>query len=170
MIKKIKYFVVFFTLFACQSIEKAPPPKILIGEDRMVEILTDIAFVKAAKSSYRYTFEEKNINPESFILDKYKMDSIVFAENNAWYSDQIEKYKIIITRVKENLDKEKIKYEKIKKEEDSIQKIQDSIKKANDTLKGKKEKITPELERWNEGNVKENLKIIEEQPVRSENK
>ena len=168
MIKNIKYVGIFLVFFACQSIEKAPAPKVLIGEDRMVEILTDIAFVKAAKTSYRFTFEEKNINPESFILNKYKIDSIVFAENNAWYSDQIEKYETIITRVKENLDKEKIKYEKIKKEEDSIQKIQDSIKKANDTLGGK-QKFVPELERWSQENTKENLEIIEK-PVRSENK
>ncbi len=169
MIKNIKYVSIFLVLFACQSLEKAPAPDMLIGEDRMVEILTDIAFVKAAKTSNRFTFEEKNINPESFILNKYKIDSVVFAENNAWYSDQIEKYKTIITRVKENLDKEKTKYEKIKKEEDSIQKIQDSIKKANDTLGGKKQKIVPELERWDQVNAKENLKIIEK-PVRSENK
>ncbi|GGX18433.1 hypothetical protein GCM10007384_19720 [Aquimarina muelleri] len=130
---------------ACQSLEKAPVPKILIAEDRMVEILTDIAFIKTAKNSHRSIFEEENINPERFILNKHKIDSVVFTENNAWYSDQIGKYEAIINRVKENLDKEMIRYEKIKKEEDSIQKIQDSIKKANDTLRSVKQKNVSEL-------------------------
>ncbi|PKV48360.1 uncharacterized protein DUF4296 [Aquimarina sp. MAR_2010_214] len=135
MIRNVIYFAVFLSFISCQSVNKPSKPETFIEEDRMVEILTDIAFVKAAKSSNRKTFEEKSINPEAFILKKHGIDSIVFTENNIWYSDQIEKYKGIITRVKANLDKEATKYEKLKKEEDSIKKIKDSIARHKDTLK-----------------------------------
>ena len=134
MIRNIIYAVVFLTFISCQSLDKSPKPESFIEEDRMVEILTDIAFVRAAKSSNRKTFEEENINPEAFILKKHGIDSIIFAENNTWYSGQIEKYKTIFVRVKANLDKEAAKYEKLKKEEDSIKKIEDSIAKNKDTL------------------------------------
>ena len=137
MIRNVIYTVAFLTIISCQSINKSPKPESFIEEDRMVEILTDIAFVRAAKSSNRKIFEEKNINPEAFILKKHGVDSIVFAENNGWYSDQIEKYEAIFIRVKANLDKETAKYEKLKKEEDSIKKIkiEDSIAKSKDTVK-----------------------------------
>jgi hypothetical protein len=129
MIRNIIYAVVFLTFISCQSLDKRPKPESFIEEDRMVEILTDIAFVRAAKSSNRKTFEEENINPEAFILKKHGIDSIIFAENNTWYSGQIEKYKTIFVRVKANLDKETAKYEKLKKEEDSIKKLKILLQK-----------------------------------------
>ncbi|WP_103069373.1 DUF4296 domain-containing protein [Aquimarina sediminis] len=144
MNRSIMYFVVFLIFVSCQSVDQASMPKTLIEEDQMVEILTDIAFLKAAKTSNKATFEAEKINPESFILKKYSVDSIVFAENNAWYSGQIDKYQAIFVRVKANLDKEKTKYEKLKKKKDSVLKAKrDSIKKLGDTLKVKKDKITP---------------------------
>ncbi|WP_160114792.1 DUF4296 domain-containing protein [Aquimarina sp. AU474] len=109
----------------------------MLEEDLMVDILTDIAFIKAAKMSSRKVFDEKGINPENYILRKYGIDSIVFAENNAWYSGQLEEYAKMFTKVKANIEQSKIKYEKLKKEEDSIKKIQDSIKKIKDTLSDK---------------------------------
>ncbi|WP_106790906.1 DUF4296 domain-containing protein [Aquimarina sp. Aq78] len=135
MIRNIIYTIAFLAFISCQSINKPPKPESFIEEDRMVEILTDIAFVRSAKSSNRKTFEEENINPEAFILKKHGIDSIIFVENNTWYSGQIEKYEAIFVRVKANLDKEIAKYEKLKKEEDSIKKIEDSIAKNKDTLK-----------------------------------
>jgi hypothetical protein len=136
MIKNVIYVVVFLNFISCQSINKPSEPEMLLEEDCMVEILTDIAFVRAAKSSDRKIFEKENINPEAFILKKYGIDSIVFAENNMWYSTiQIEKYETIFVNVKDNLNTEMEKYEKLKKEEDSIKKIEDSIAKNKDTLR-----------------------------------
>ncbi len=134
MIRKISYSMLLMLLFACQTINEAEKPKVLIEEDRMVEILTDIAFVKAAKSSNRKVFEQKKINPETYILKKHGIDSIVFAENNEWYADQLEKYEEIFQKVKSNLEKSRDFHEKLKKEEDSIKKIEDSIAKSKDTI------------------------------------
>ncbi|WP_281989817.1 DUF4296 domain-containing protein [Aquimarina aggregata] len=140
MIKKRHIcFVMILVALACQSIDKIEQPKILLGEDQMVEVLTDIAFVKAAKGSYKRFLEENKMNPETYILQKHNIDSIVFEENNIWYSGQLDTYEKIFTRVKANLEESKNKYEKIRKEEDSIKKIQDSINKVKDTLTDKKE-------------------------------
>ncbi|WP_109434373.1 DUF4296 domain-containing protein [Aquimarina sp. AU119] len=136
MIRNLIYAIVFLTCcIACQSLDKAEKPKIIIDEDRMVDILSDIAFIKAAKSSNRKTFVEDSINPEAFILRKYDIDSIVFAENNTWYTSDMERYKALFERVKTKLEKERTKFEALKKEEDSIKKIEDSIQKSLDTLK-----------------------------------
>ncbi len=137
MIRVILYFAVVLVIFSCQSIEKAAKPETIIDEDRMVEILTEIAFIKAAKSSYRKNLNEKNFDAESYILKKFDIDSTVFAQNNAWYADQLETYEKIFERVKTNLKQEEVKYEKLKKREDSIKKVEDSIKKAKDALEAK---------------------------------
>ncbi len=141
MIRNIIYVVVFLICIACQSVDKVEKPKTIIDEDRMVEIFSDIAFIKAAKSSNRKTFEEDSINPETFILRKYGIDSTVFAENNAWYTDDMERYKALFEKVKTNLEKERTEFEALKKEEDSIKKREDSIQKSLDTLKIKDELI-----------------------------
>lgn len=147
MMKHIIYSILFLCLYACQSIDKPPKPKTLIGEDQMVQILTDIAFIQAAKSSNRKLLEDKKVNPESYILKKHGIDSIVFEENNIWYSGQLEKYEGIFRRVKDSLQKSRDYYEKVKKEEDSIQKIKDSIAKSKDTLDKKEDKLKiPKLE------------------------
>ncbi len=138
MIKKYTYLILILAVFSCQSLDKPPKPEVLIEEDKMVEILTDIAFVKAAKTTYRKVLEIEKINPEAYILKKHKIDSAVFTQNNIWYASQLEKYEQIFTRVKTNLEASKNKYEKLKKEEDSIKKVQDSIKKIKDTLDTKK--------------------------------
>ncbi len=130
--------VLTLIVYACQSLDKPPKPSHLIEEDRMVDILTDIAFVKAAKGSYKKVFDLENINPENYILEKHGIDSIIFYENNIWYTNQIEEYKKIFTKVKNNLDHSKKKFEKLNKEADSIRKVKDSIKAAE---KGEKIKM-----------------------------
>ncbi len=134
MIKNNVFLLVILVIFSCQSIEKPAEPETVLDEDKMVEILTDIAFVKAAKTSYRKVLEQKKINPEAYILQKHGIDSLVFEQNNIWYSGQLETYEKIFKRVKANLEKSRDKYEVLKKKEDSIKKVRDSIKKIKDTL------------------------------------
>lgn len=140
MIKKIIISSVFaLSVYACQSLDKPAKPSKLIEEDRMVDILTDVAFVKAAKGSYKKVFDLENINPENYILQKHGIDSITFSENNIWYTNQIETYKKIFTKVKSNLEISKQKFEKLNKEADSIKKVKDSIKAAKKGEKLKKD-------------------------------
>lgn len=152
-------FLFILIVFSCQKINKSPEPAQLIPKDKMVEILTDIAFVKAAKGSYKKVFDIEKINPEAYILEKHGIDSLVFSENNNWYTDQLEAYEEIFKEVKKNLEVSKNKFERLKKEEDSIKKVKDSIRRAT---KGKnKEKISPiipdELEFIDEESIEEDI-------------
>lgn len=121
---------ILLILVSCQSVEKAPAPDQLIPKDKMVAILTDIAFVKGAKGAYKKRIEEKKVNLETYVFQKHGIDSATFAQNNKWYANELEEYQELFSQVKENLSKEKTKYQKLKKAEDSIKKIEDSIKKA----------------------------------------
>jgi len=163
MKKKIAYcfFLIILLIFSCQNLDKPSKPENLIPEDKMIQLLTDIAFIKAAKGSYKKVFDIEKINPETYILKKHGIDSIVFAENNKWYANQIEEYEKIFNKVKSNLEKSKTKFEKLKKEEDSIKKIEDSIKRAKKDLKD--EKMLPdddlhELELTHEELMEEEIK------------
>ncbi|MHA7056566.1 DUF4296 domain-containing protein [Aquimarina sp. M1] len=153
------FFLSGLLVLSCQNLDKPSKPDNLLAEDKMVEILTDIAFVKAAKGSYKKVFDIEKINPEEYILSKHGIDSLVFAENNSWYTDQIDDYEKIFEKVKKNIEQSKIKYEKLKKEEDSIKKIEDSIRKLE---KGDKfEKLIPlrrgELESIDEESIEDKI-------------
>jgi hypothetical protein len=81
----LSFFSLVFIVFSCQSLDRTQKPENLLSEDKMIEILSDIAFLKAAKGSYKKVFDIEKINPESYILKKHGVDSLVFAENNNWY-------------------------------------------------------------------------------------
>ncbi|AXT56946.1 DUF4296 domain-containing protein [Aquimarina sp. AD1] len=127
-------FAIILVSFSCQKLNSPDKPDNLIAEDKMVEILTDIAFVKAAKGSYKKVFDIQKINPESYILEKHGIDSLVFEANNNWYTSQLDQYEEIFKKVKSNIEISKIKFEKLKKEEDSLKKISDSIKKIKNEI------------------------------------
>ncbi|MBW1295300.1 DUF4296 domain-containing protein [Aquimarina litoralis] len=160
MKKSVIYSVLLLVLlsFSCQNLDKVDKPKNLIEEDKMIEILADIAFVKAAKGSYKKVFDIEKINPESYILEKHGIDSIVFAENNRWYVSELDRYEEIFGKVKKKIEISKIKFEKLKKEEDSIKRINDSIKRA------KKDSIYAKEGKKNSGeldDIKEELMNLE---------
>lgn len=127
--KRILYIAILFVLFACQSVDQPKVPENLIERQKMINILTDIAFVKAAKSAHKKVFEKENIDPEAYILQKYDIDSLTFTENSNWYVSQLKEYDEIFRKVKDTLKYRKDLVERVKKEKDSLQKIHDSIQK-----------------------------------------
>jgi len=153
------FFALILIVFSCQKLEKTVEPENLIAEDKMVEILTDIAFVKAAKGSYKKVFDIEKINPEAYILQKHGIDSLVFAENNRWYTGQLDEYEKIFNKVKSNLEASKTKFERLKREEDSIKEIKDSIREAKEGFE--KEQLIPadlhELETAKEELIEEEI-------------
>ncbi|MGY3792116.1 DUF4296 domain-containing protein [Aquimarina sp. 433] len=144
--------------FSCQNLDKIDKPENFIEEDKMIEILTDIAFVKAAKGSYKKVFDIEKINPELYILEKHGVDSLVFAENNRWYMSQLDDYEEVFKKVKKNIEVSKIKFEKLKKEEDSLKKIEDSIRRLKKGLKNIDE-LSSDMEELE--SIKEELMNIE---------
>ena len=140
---RISIILLIIIVIGCQSVEKAPEPSQIIDKERMVEMLTDIAVLKAAKGSYRRVLEEHDVNPEEFILKKYGIDSVTFAENNAWYAGQLKEYEKIFNEVKDNLSASKEEYEKRRNTEDSIQRVEDSIKIAKGLEIKEKPKLLP---------------------------
>ncbi len=141
MKRKLPLLCIFGLVFliSCQSIEKLEKPKNLIPEDKMAEVLIDLAIAKSARSVNKKIFIEKGVHPVTYIYKKHQIDSTSFIESNKWYSANLEAYEQLFNRIKDSVEKSKIKYERIVKIEDSIQKVKDSIRRAENKANPKKE-------------------------------
>lgn len=76
-------------------------PKNLIERDKMVDIIYDLSILEAAKSQtsgiYQYPKSTK------FLKEKYKIDSLTFAQSTQYYATDMKEYKKIYDDVKERL-------------------------------------------------------------------
>ena len=141
--KQFLYILVIVVLaVSCDNKNKPPKPNNLISKDKMENILYDLYIINAAKGVNRKLLEDKGIVPESYVLNKHKIDSAQFAESNTYYAFDPDLYKSMVENVKSRLEKEKEVLENLEKKEskkasrrrDSISRInekrRDSIKKA----------------------------------------
>ena len=139
MNRYITIVLIALVIFSCNNIDKPKKPDNLISKDRMVDIITDISLMTAAKGLNKGILEENAINPQNYIYNKYNIDSIQFAESNNYYAYDVKEYEEIYLTVKERLETQKEEYtalqEKERKERDSLRKTKkmkrDSIKKLN---------------------------------------
>ncbi len=135
--KKISFFIILISLFACNEklLEK---PENLIPKEKMVKILKEISIINAAKNSNAGLLRDTNIDPTDFVFNKYKIDSAQFVESDKYYASMPLEYESIYKEVdtllyidKENLRAiKKAKDSIIKLEKKALKKRQDSIKKA----------------------------------------
>jgi hypothetical protein len=147
MMKQFVYILFVFFVISCQDIQPVKNPADLIDQAKMEEILYDIAIVNAARG-----YDSKyGVAPETYIFEKYDIDSLQYAENVSYYSSDIESYKDMYLAIQKRVEGEFTYHDSLakieKKVKDSIrterakelQREKDSIKRV-DSLKGKKQK------------------------------
>ena len=106
--KKIVLFIIallFFTISCKDTTVKKP--KNLIERKKMVDIIYDLALLEAAKSQTSGTLSYPK--PIEFIKNKYKVDSLTFAQSTQYYASDIKDYKKMYNEVKERLNANTIK-------------------------------------------------------------
>ena len=139
MNRLVSTLVLISLVFSCNNIDRPKKPDNLISTDRMVDIITDISLMNAAKGLNKDLLEKNAINPTNYIYKKYNIDSTQFASSNNYYAYDVKEYEKIYMKVKERLENKKAEYELLqeqeKKEKDSIRKAKkkerDSINKLN---------------------------------------
>lgn len=108
-------------ILGCQKIEKTPKPENLIPEDKMVEILVDLAKIDAAMSVSTKEYEKRGVVGRELILKKHQVDSLQLVQSNAYYAENF--------RVNQRI------YERV----EAILKFQnDSLNEINERLKQEK--------------------------------
>jgi len=130
--KRILIIFVSLLIFACQGVDKPKKPKNLISKDKMVDVLYDVYVLNSAKSINKKVLESNGIQPERFLFQKHKIDSLQFAESNNYYAYDTKTYETIVEKVKERMENDKITYDALAEKE---KEKQDSL-----TIKNKKKK------------------------------
>ena len=110
-------------------------PSNLISEDQMVEILYDMVLINSSKGVNKKLLQKNINNPEAYIFKKHNIDSLQFAESNAYYTFKNEVYKSIYEKLELKLTTQKTKLEALLKEKNSIKdSIREQKKTKNDPL------------------------------------
>ena len=139
MNRLLTYFLLSLFVLSCSDIDKPKKPDNFISKNKMVDIITDISLVNAAKGVNSKLLNDMQLDPEKYVYKKYGIDSVQFAENSDYYAYDIDEYEDIYLQVKQRLEVQKQEYkdleEKEKKENDSIR---ESKRKKIDSIKSNK--------------------------------
>jgi hypothetical protein len=127
--KTILLVVTTLFIMSCENLDVKKPAN-LISEDQMVEILYDVVLINSAKGVNKQVLQRSINNPHQYIYKKHNIDSLQFAESNAYYTFKNEVYKSIYEKLELKLTTQKTVYEALQKEK---KRIKDSIKEQKKT-------------------------------------
>ena len=131
--KKGLFLAIVILMVSCSEklVEK---PDNLISKENMVDILSDLAIMNAAKSTNITILRDNDIDPTEFVFSIYGIDSVQFVESDKYYASIPSEYEGIYIAVESKLEKGKERFEKAKKLADSLKaeefKLKRSIKKS----------------------------------------
>lgn len=118
-------------------------PARLIERGKMIDIMYDLSLLDAMKYQSPATIDSINTDPTRFILKKYKVDSLQFAESNKYYATDYENYKDMFDEIGKRLAVTQRATDSIVKIEEK-KAAKEAKKKAKDTLKdGTKKTLKP---------------------------
>ncbi|MGB2085679.1 MAG: DUF4296 domain-containing protein [Flavobacteriaceae bacterium] len=89
-------------VLSCGIDSSVKKPDTLIAETKMEDILLDLTMLKAIKSPKDNT-QGKAFFTDDFILRKYEIDSLVFAQNQMYYAQNPKILARIYRRIEERL-------------------------------------------------------------------
>lgn len=129
------------TFCSCKNNNLPEKPENLISEDKMVHILIDLSILSSAKGLNKKIIENNGITPDEYVYQKHNIDSTQFSESNTYYSHFIDEYSNIYVRVKDSLEKLKLKYvrlEQIENEEKEASRTEEKKRNKAEALKKRK--------------------------------
>lgn len=139
----MKYIFTIFIIvgfLSCQEVIRPEMPENLIPEDKMVEVLTEVYLINAARSFDNRTILDNKIKLDSFIYNKFEIDSAQFANSNAYYTANLQTYDRLFVKVEGRMLKKKAEVDSlmlVRVREMEAQRIKDSIAGVeNDSIRG----------------------------------
>ncbi|RCT53857.1 DUF4296 domain-containing protein [Winogradskyella sp. KYW1333] len=140
MLKKIVVLILtMVTFLSCDNKDRPPKPSNLIPKEKMADIIYDLYIINAAKGVNRKVLEKRNLVPQNYVLTKFEIDSIQFAQSNNYYAFDTEDYALIVESVKSRLEREKKEIEDLQKQEQvEAKRKRDSLKALNTEKKEQK--------------------------------
>ena len=133
------YFCIILIIASCNKYGGPDKPDNLISKSDMVKILIDSKIIGSATSANKIILEKHGVNLETYVYEKYKIDSLQFAQSNSYYAHNIKDYEEIYDKVIDSLERLKVYLNdlKLKLEKEEKKKETDSldILKAKDSIK-----------------------------------
>ena len=71
----------------------------IISEKKMIDIIYDMALINVSKGINKRILENNGMKPQSYILKKYKIDSLLFVRSNNFYAKDLDKYLHILSLI-----------------------------------------------------------------------
>lgn len=135
--------LLFFTLLLSCRKPAVEKPDDLISEDKIEDILYDLAILNSAKGISVKKFEE-TISPETYLYEKYEIDSAQFARSVMYYAAYPETYLALQKNVEMRLTEAKEAAEAAKKMSDSLKQLK---KPDKDSLRLRREQDGTDIEK-----------------------
>ncbi|PWB25862.1 DUF4296 domain-containing protein [Flavobacterium sp. HTF] len=129
------FVLIILVLFLSVSCKKdlVKEPKRLIEKEKMIDIMYDLSILEAIKYQNPLSVDSIDTNQKKFVLQKYKVDSLQFAQSNIYYASDYDTYKDMFDEIAKRLEKNQ-------KKADSLVKIEE--KKAAKEKKKNKNKVS----------------------------
>ncbi|MBF4465901.1 DUF4296 domain-containing protein [Flavobacterium sp. LC2016-12] len=94
--------LVLFLSVSCKK-ELVKEPKRLIEKGKMIDIMYDLSLMDAMKYQNPLSLDSIDADPKKFILKKYKVDSLQFAQSNIYYAADYDTYKDMFDEISKRL-------------------------------------------------------------------
>lgn len=132
----VLFLVVVFSLQSClkKPVEK---PDNLIDEEQMIEILYDVTLLQAAKNINTTKLSQNHINYNTYIFEKYGIDSTTYVQSQLYYASIPEVYQEMHKVIEKRLTKERQILDSIKEDKASQEKIKKPVLEQNKIIKNK---------------------------------
>jgi len=137
----MRLLILFFAavvFLGCQDVPPVPKPDPFISKEKMIDIQYDIAIINAARGYGIQKLKRNGVDPDRYIFEKYDIDSVQYAENTAYHSQDIDNYKEIFAAVKVRID---TAYSIASTTENELQRRKDSIRTAEVKERRRKDSI-----------------------------
>jgi len=94
--------LVLFLSVSCKK-ELVKEPKRLIEKGKMIDIMYDLSLMDAMKYQNPLSLDSIDADPKKFVLKKYKVDSLQFAQSNIYYAADYDTYKDMFDEISKRL-------------------------------------------------------------------
>ena len=133
--RHLLFGIVLLAVVACNE-KLIEPPKNLIPEDQMTEILYDLALINGIRSINKTVLDTYEIETMPYLYQKYNVDSLQFVMSDQYYASIPEIYQRMYQEIESRFDAE------IKVIEDARQQKNDSVKKQAERTRDSLQKQT----------------------------
>ncbi|AXB55561.1 DUF4296 domain-containing protein [Flavobacterium fluviale] len=138
--------LVLFLSISCKK-ELVKEPAKLIEREKMVDIMYDLSLLEAMRYQKPLSLDSIDSDPTKFILQKYKVDSLQFAQNNMYYASDYESYKDMFDEVNKRLAKNQRAADSLAKidEKKAAKENKNKPKELKEVSKDSVKKVVPKI-------------------------